>query len=187
MEEAVNKSVKGHRRKNHGMVLLLAMVFMLMLGILASTVLQTSMLQLRMAGNEQFLEEAFHRAHAIASEIAMNPENFSMDTTLGLTNCPVTSIDPDCDYHEIEALGMDIASSGATIEYSVVRQEPLIWRGFPIRESQETVSSHNSFEAAIFEVDVRIDGQKNKLGSAHVVQGVALRVTAMGQISAGEL
>ena len=46
-----------------GAVLLLALVFMLMVAIIAATSMRTSILQLHMAGNDQFVEEAFHREH----------------------------------------------------------------------------------------------------------------------------
>jgi len=54
-----------HRRRNRGAVLLLAMVFMLMLAVIAGSVMQTGVLEFHMAGNDQFQEEAFQRAQAI--------------------------------------------------------------------------------------------------------------------------
>ena len=45
-------------KASHGTVLILALVFMLMLAVISTTAIHTALLQLRMAGNDQFLEEA---------------------------------------------------------------------------------------------------------------------------------
>ena len=65
------------------------------------------------------------------------------------------------------------------IDYRVIRQDPLLWRGLPVSEAQDAASSSSSFDAAIFEIDVRIDGSEKRLGSAHIVQGIAVRVPAV--------
>jgi hypothetical protein len=163
---------------SRGVVLLLALVFMLMLAIVAATVMQTAILQLHMAGNDQFLEEALHKAQAIATELSLTPENFSFEGGVGSTNCPVGVEDINCDRSQLSVPASAVVPKGVTLDYRVTRQDPLLWRGFPIRESQDTASSSNSFDAAIFEIDVRIDGSEKRLGSAHIVQGIAVRVAA---------
>ena len=162
-----------------GAVLLLALVFMLMLTMIATTVMQTAILQLRMAGNDQFLEEAFHKAQAIATELSLDPDNFSLEGGVGSTNCPVGVKDLNCYRSELPVPASAVVPTGVTLDYRVTRQDPLLWRDFPIREAQNTVSSSNSFDAAIFEIDVRIDGSEKRLGSSHIVQGIAVRVPAL--------
>ena len=82
---------KAARNKNHGTVLIVTLVFTLMLAIISMTAMQTALLQLRMAGNDQFLEEAFHIAEAIADELSQSPENFFLGTEVGHSNCPPTT------------------------------------------------------------------------------------------------
>jgi hypothetical protein len=164
---------------NRGAVLLLALIFILMLAVIAVTVLQTAVLQLRMAGNDQFLEENLHMAQAIATELSLNPENFSLDGEVGHTNCPAGGQGLNCDRRELQEPRLAQASAGLEIDYRVTRQDPLLWKSFPIREPQGKVSSSTSFGAAIFEINVRIDGGKNPLGNAHIVQGIAVRVPAL--------
>jgi len=163
---------------SHGAVLLLALVFMLMLAIIASTVIQTAILQLRMAGHDQFLEESLHKAQAIATELSLNPDNFFLEGGVGHTNCPVGDQNLNCDRSQLQTPGSAVAPTGVEIDYRVIRQDPLLWRGFPFREAQDFASSSNSFDAAIFEIDVRIDGSEKRLGSAHIAQGIAVRVPA---------
>jgi hypothetical protein len=163
---------------SHGAVLLLALVFILMLAMVAATVMQTAILQLHMAGNDQFLEEALHKAHAIATELSLDADNFSLEGGVGSTNCPLAAQAPGCDRSQLQAPTSAAAPAGTLIDYRVTRQDPLLARGFPLRESQDTVSSSTSFDAAIFEIDVHIDGGAKRLGSAHIVQGIAVRVAA---------
>lgn len=165
-----------YRRPCRGAVLLLAMIYMLMLAIITTTVLQTAILQLKMSGNDQFFEEAFHRALAIAAELALDPENFPLDAAIGHSNCAPDVQNPDCDQHLLQVPASALSTAGTKVDYRVTRQEPLLWRGFPIRESQDAVSSSRSFDAVVFEIDVRIDGSEQRVGSAHIVQGVAVRV-----------
>ena len=164
-----------------GAVLLLALVFMLMLAMIAATVMQTAILQLRMAGNDQFLDEAFYKAQAIATELSLIPDNFTLEGGVGYTNCPVGVQALNCDRSQLSVPASAVVPTGVTLDYRVTRQDPLLWRGFPSRESQDTVSSSNSFDAAIFEIDVRIDGSGKRLGSTYVVQGIAVRVPAFRQ------
>jgi Tfp pilus assembly protein PilX len=165
-------------RPDRGAVLLLAMVFMLMLALIAATVVQTAILQLHMAGNDQFLEEAFHKVQAVVAELSQDAGNFSLETAVGRSNCPAGDTGLDCDLYQLPTPVSARVPAGVELDYRVTRQEPLLWKGFPIRESQDTVSSSNSFDAATFEISVRIDGSERRLGSAHVVQGVVARVPA---------
>jgi PilX N-terminal len=163
---------------SHGSVLLLALVFMLMLAIIASTVIQTAILQVRMAGNDQFLEEALHKAQAIATELSLNPNNFVLEGGVGYTNCPVSEQSLHCDRRQLQIPGSAVAPPGVEVDYRVIRQDPLLWRDFPLREAQDAASSSSGFDAAIFEIDVRVYGSEKRFGNAHIVQGVAVRVPA---------
>jgi hypothetical protein len=164
---------------SRGAVLLLTLVFMLLMAIIAGLVLQTAVLQLHMAGNDQFLEEAFHKVQAIATELSLHPDNFNLEGGMGFTNCPAGESGTQCDSSELQAPASAVAPAGIKINYRVTRQEPLLWRGFPLRESQDTASSSSGFDAALFEISVRIDGSEKRLGSAHIVQGIAVRVPAL--------
>ena len=168
--------------KNQGTVLILALVFMLMLAIISTTATQTALLRLRMAGNNQFLEEAFYKAEAISDELSQSPDNFLLDTEVGHSNCPLDARVLDCELRLLPEPMAVTVSEGYEIDYRITRQDPLVWQDFPVGDSQGTVSSKRSFDAAIFEVDVRVDGSRNRRGSAHVVQGVAVRAVPVGDV-----
>jgi len=170
---------KGYGRLgNSGAVLLLAMVFMLMLAVVAATVMQTGILEFHMAGNDQFQEEAFQRAQAVASELSRDPNNFIMASGVGYTWCIARDTSPDCDRHDLDAPLSGNVSPGVALTYRVVRRGPLLLRGFPVREGERRASGAGLFDAAIFEVDVRVAGSDRRLGTARVAQGIAVRVPA---------
>lgn len=163
---------------NRGAALLLALIFMLLLAMITATVMRTAILELHMAGNDQFLEETFHQAQAVASELSMTPANFYLGGVAGDINCSQDSQNPECDYNLLPVPQHAQPPAGVALDYRITRQAPLLSRGFPIRESEGTASSGNRFDVAIFEINVRIDGNATKFGSAHVAQGIAMRVPA---------
>ena len=173
---------KTEIKTSHGTVLILALVFMLMLAVISTTAMHTALLQLRMAGNDQFLEEAFHKAEAIADELSQSPDNFLLDTEVGHSNCPPDPKILDCEFRLLPVPVSASTSEGYEIDYRITRQDPLLWQDFPMRESQATVPNSRTFDAAIFEVDVRVDGSRKRRGSAHVVQGVAVRAMLVGDV-----
>jgi hypothetical protein len=168
----------GYFQPHRGAVLLLALVFMLMLAMITATVMRTAIMQLHMAGNDQFLEEAFHHAQAVVTELSLDATNFQLDTQAGDVNCSSLSAAPECDLKLLPQLVHTEVPEGIVLDYRVTRQQPLLLRGFPIRESMDKVSSSTRFDAAIFEISARIDGSSEKLGNAHIVQGIAVRVPA---------
>ena len=166
------------RGSSRGAVVLLAMVFILLLSLVAATVLQSAIFQLHMAGNDQFLEEAIYRAQAIAAEVSLNPGSFSLAGGVGDTNCPEEDEAPECHRNHLRLPSSANDLEEFALSLRVTRQDPLLLKGFPFRESEDAVSSSNSFDAAIFEIDVRLNGSGVRLGSARIVQGIAVRVPA---------
>ena len=171
----------GHifqRSYQRGAVLLLAMMFMLLLAMVASSVMQTSFLELQMAGNEQFREEALQRAQAIASALAAEPENFPVVGGVGYTLCASGDTDPGCDVNELLDVPQFVLSvnPGVNLFYRVTRKGPLLLQALPIRQSQGRVSSNNGFAAAVFEIGVTVDGAPARLGSSQIALGIARRV-----------
>jgi hypothetical protein len=164
--------------RERGAILLLALVFMLMLALIVSSVMHSAVLQLHMSGNDQFVEQASNTAQAVAAELSLNADNFRLDTKVGQSNCPRGVTGADCVVNLLSVTEPTDLPAGVELDYRVTRQEPLIYVGFPVRESEYAASSSNSFDAALFEINVRFDGAPKKLGSSHVVQGIAVRVPA---------
>ncbi len=177
-----NYSNIDKRSGSRGAVLLLAMVFLVLMTLVASTAMKFSVQEFQMAGNAEFREDAFQQAQAIASEISTDLDNFPITGDIGYTICATGDTDTDCNgTNVIGDLESDTVPAGVTTNYQVVRQGPLFVEGLPFRQSQANASSAPAFDTAIFEVAANIDGTAARLGSATVVQGVAIRVASSSQ------
>ena len=171
-----------NKKKNNGAVLILAMVFLFLLTMIAATVMQTSQQEFQMAGNNQFREEASLRAQAIASELSAEYDNFPVSGDIGYTICDPNAPVAECDDRFSVQPGFGTAAPiGVEISYQVERQGPLLLESLPFRQSESSVSSSPAFDAAIFEVQVAVDGSSVRLGRAEVVQGVAVVVASSSQ------
>lgn len=161
-----------------GAVLLLAMVFMLLLAVLAGTSMRSSIVQVRMASNEFFHEEAFQGALAIVDSIESELDNFSVRGTVGHTLCKSTDSATYCDSKQTAKIDPRVEGfpEGAEVIFEVERMAPLFLQFLPIRQAQQSVSSSLAYDSAIFEIHTKVDGSGRGLGVAEAVRGVALLV-----------
>jgi hypothetical protein len=168
--------VSNRKSANSGAVLLLAMVFLLLLAILAGTGMQSSIMELQMAANDQFREQAFQQAQAIAAAAVQNSSNFHLPGRVGFTVCNRSASELSCDESQFVIVdsSLETAPQGVAIRYQVRRKGPLLAPGLPLRQLQGSVSSALAYDAAIFEARVVVDGSDINLGRAEVAQGVAL-------------
>jgi len=164
-----------HRAKSPccgGYILLLVMVFLLLLAVLAGTALRVSALEFRMAGNDQFREQALQQALGVAQVLAVNPEHFPLDLGPGESLCAASA---SCARPLLPAVPMaDALPPGTVLHYSITRRGPLFAAVPDLRLTEARASGAGGWRAAHFEVQVVIDGNSPGLGSARVVQGVAL-------------
>jgi len=158
-----------------GAILILALVFLALLGMLSSTLMQTSVFELRMARNLQFQLEAFHRAQGVASAIADRSDNFQVDGGVGQVSCKNVNSTPGCTA-SIAVNDPNIVSvpAGVNIDYQIERLGPLFQKGFPVRLAQDQVSSSVAYDAAVFETRVKVDASSVGQGTSHVALGFAV-------------
>ena len=162
-----------------GSVLLLAMLFLLMLSMVSATLMHNAMLQFQMAGNDQFYEEAIQQARAIITELAHDSANFSMSGGVGSISCPVGDVGLHCNSSHLRPPASVALAEGVDVDYRIVRQGPLLVKGFPFRENQHKASSIRNVGVAVFEVDVVVDGSELRLARARVIQGIAVRLAGL--------
>ena len=164
---------------HHGSVLILSLVFVLLLAIVATTVMRTAALQFHMGTNEQLQEEAFQTARSIATELAQNSAGFSLSLAPGRSNCLPGDTHDACDQYSLAPVRFTPLPEGLQPRYRITRREPELITHFPFRRWQGSVSSSEYASAAVFEIDVDIDGRERRLGSARLVRGIALRLTSL--------
>lgn len=170
------KSVASGMLYCRGAVLLLVMAFLLLLAVLAGTSLQTSILQVRLASNELFHEEALQTALAIVDAIGTEAENFPSRGVVGRTLCKSIDSAIHCDSQQIVKIDrrVEVLLENNETVFEVERMAPFFTQSLPIRQGQQSVSSSLAYDAAIFEIHARVDGRKSALGAAWAVRGVAL-------------
>jgi len=176
------KDISNGAASSRGAVLVLAMVFLALLGTLAGTAMHTSIQEFQMAANDQFREEAFQQAQAIASAIADNPYNYNLDSQPGYKLCKSASAAGNCDRRKFITVdaSLDFEPSAVQVNYFVERMGPLLMPFFPFRRPQNQVSSSVAYQTAVFETHVTVDGSGANLGRSEVVQGVAVLVASTG-------
>ena len=171
-----------NRCRSSGAVLLLAMVFLLLIAMIAASVMQTSAMELRMAGNDQFREEAFQKVQGIASAISSRAENFPISSPISYQLCANSVATHGCSA-DLAALDASIVAvpTGVSLSYSVERRGPALLKALPFRIEQGAASSSLAYDAAVFETLVQLDGSSERLGSAQVALGIAIAVTDSAQ------
>lgn len=166
-------------KQQQGAVLIVALIFLLLTAMISGTVMQTSVLEVKMAGNEQLREEAFQRVQAIANAVTADSSNLVVAGNIGYTICP--SGVAGCDNNSLSLISQVIAvPSGVNLDYKVQRLAPL-FAPMPFRMSEDNAGSANAYSAALFEIDANYDGSDNGLGRAQIAQGIAVRIASSGQ------
>jgi len=159
-----------------GSILLVTLLFMLVLALLATAIVEGSALQLRMAGNHQGQEAALQQTRAVANEVSLDRGNYVLDSGIGSSNCAPENPDPDCDRRELGAIISAPVHSDVVVDYRTIRRDPLFRAGVPTREPQEKASSVRAASVALFEVDVKMLNSSSPGGLSQVVRGVAVRI-----------
>jgi hypothetical protein len=151
----------------HGSVMIVALVFLVVLGIMGLTSMQTSRLELRMAGNEQVKVSAQQAAQSLIDAIVADSTTTPVIGGVGYVLC--TAGQPDCDLTSITMpagpLQPEIAAQhlGATGELTAIGPPP---RG--------TGFSADFFEANHYRLTSTYDRSDEGLGRAAVTQGMVI-------------
>ncbi|TVZ40125.1 PilX-like prepilin protein [Alteromonadaceae bacterium 2753L.S.0a.02] len=168
--------------KQSGAVLIFALAIMLLTGIIASTVMRTGVLEVKMVSNSQFKEEAFQTTEAVINAITADANNFVVAGDVGYKVCPAVTVQSNCNSNAI-AISSAITSaapSSVSLDFYMVRKGPLT-RTLPMRQSQDKADSASSYHIATFEVLAEYDGRDAGLGHHKVVQGVGVKIAASAQ------
>ena len=166
-------------RTQAGAALIIALLFLALITLVATTGAQTSTLQLQMAGNEQSRVEAQQRAMALLDAIIDDSDNAPVVGDIGFKICDENSTDTSCDLKQI-SLDANVTTMpvGVDYEYFVTRIGPLEIDAPSMAE--EEVSSASAYKLARQEVRAEVDGIRERLGRATIVQGVFVRIPAQG-------
>ena len=164
-------------RQQKGAALIVALLFLVLISLVAITGAETSTLQLQMAGNEQSRLEAQQQAMAVIDAIMDDTDNAPIVGGIGFKICDTADTDASCDLKEIElASSVTTVPTGVDVDYFVTRVGPLEVDAPSM--SEELASSASAYKFARQEITASIDGTDARLGNSVIVQGVQVRIPA---------
>lgn len=156
-------------RTQSGAVLLVALVFLVVLGLFGLTSMQSSRLQLRMANNEEVRINAHQAAQALVDAVAGTPDMTPVIGGAGYTLC--TAGQPDCDRESLfmpdGALTADVDDGylwGTAVMTAPTNSPPPRGLGF----------SADKFTSTAFQVETTYDRADEGLGRADVTAGLII-------------
>ncbi|MEX0618379.1 MAG: pilus assembly PilX N-terminal domain-containing protein [Pseudohongiellaceae bacterium] len=155
---------------SRGSVLLITLIFLVILTLAATTGMRTSIMEMRMAGNEQSRVSTLEMAQSIVDEVVGNADNIVVSGDVGFVNCTPNLTGCTATDIVIDTTLLPTAEADK-VEVAVVRLAPALTpapRGIS--------SSADAFYAARFEVDSTYDGAADNEGKAGIVQGVLVLV-----------
>lgn len=170
MRANVRQSTAQAGVQEQGSVLLIALIFLLILTLGATSSMRTSNMELQMAGNEEVRVGTLEMAQSIVDEVVMNRNNIVVSGGIGYVNCTSNVSGCTSNTVTIDPSLLSPAKAG-NARVVVERLAPALTpapRGIN--------SSADAFFAARFEVDATYDGIDDNEGKAGVVQGVLVLV-----------
>jgi len=149
-----------------------ALLILLATALLASTLFETNLIQMRMAGNEQARAQALQDALSVIDAVLENYANLPLHGQVGDRFCPAGAADSSCNA-VLAAVDPHRLGARAEIDYSLTRKGPLEL-ALPVMP-EERASSGRYYRAALFEVTV---AARTRGARVSVSQGILLRLAA---------
>jgi len=171
----MNSDIASRQR---GVVLIVSLLILLLLGIIATTTSQVSLLQLFMAGNDEARSDALQRSLAAIDAILDNADNTPVVGDLGYVICKKGNT-CDADLIDLATTNPEIPDLDKYTDFTVVRVAPLETT-IPVMD-ESMASSGISYRAARFEVTAFYDDTASGQGKATVTQGVLVKLAASAQ------
>ncbi|TNE92928.1 MAG: hypothetical protein EP324_04145 [Gammaproteobacteria bacterium] len=153
-----------------GAVLLVALIFLLLLSIVAVTTMRINTLELLMSGNEQSRVEAFQKAQAIVESLDSDEAHFNVLGESGYMVCSGvhTETGGDCKTNDLlisNASTTDVLADADYYEYDVTE----LYTGPVPRLSPKWATG--SGDATIWDIRGYYDDRANKRGESEIVLG----------------
>lgn len=171
-----------------GAVLIVSMILLLLLGLLATTVSENSLLQVQMSGNDEAKLESTHEALAIVEAIIDNSGSAPVLGDIGYTVCPVSEAlgpaDIACNENTIDLSDLGVVPNDAEVSFYVRRVGP---EEVPLPFVDATrAGSAARFKLARHEIVVDIDRTSTNRGRTQLVQGLIRVLPEAGEVTINE-
>jgi len=172
---------RGMARAQRGVVLIVSLLILLLIGVIAATTSEVSLLQLFMAGNDESKSDALERSLAAVDAILDNADNTPVVGGIDYVICKDDAVDAagECSVKWIDLAASGIPDLDKYPNYTVKRVAPLETT-IPVMD-ESMASSGTSYRAARFEISATFDDTSSGLGRATVTQGVLVKLAASAQ------
>ena len=161
-----------------GTVIVIALIFLLLTGLISVSAMQTSIFETKMASNEQLKEEAFQTVQGLINAVTSDINNFVIAGEVGYKICKPSA--SNCNNNSLALAASTSVLTGSNVDYHITRKAPL-FAPIPFRATEQNASSAKAYSAALFEINAQYDGSQDRLGQAAIAQGVAIKVANAGQ------
>ena len=160
------------RAYQRGAALITALILLIVITTLTISSMRSSILELRMAGNEESRISAFQMAQAMSDAITASPTTTPVLGGPGFTIC--TPAEPDCNLNNLLIPGGVYAAeiTAGDLTARVVRLSPAT------RPPPRGIgSSADKFSAAAFQVQTTFDRTEEGLGRSDVAEGLLVLIS----------
>lgn len=156
--------------RQHGTVLPTALVFLLLISLIAFASTRSGLMDLRIATNEELRISSFEFAQSVVDATAADPTNTRVIGSVGYRNCTSTL---SCDSNDVVLAdsyqAARVASGDITVEVERLAPE--------LRPPPRGIeSSADKFDTAAFSVNAQVGATDAEMGAAQVEQGVLVLV-----------
>ncbi|MFK7976310.1 MAG: hypothetical protein AB8C02_09245 [Halioglobus sp.] len=166
-----------------GVILLMAMVFLLVLGLGAQRLLHSSTVAMRMAGNFQENQRVRQIALSFAREVGGEVANFNRSVDVGHVQCLVASSAEGCDSFDLTAVASaSQLPAGAIADVRVTRLAPQYLSALELRLPEAIASSSAAERYAVYEIEASVAGPGQD-GVYRATRGVGVREPAESSVN----
>ena len=175
------KQVNTYNHQQTGSILLMALVFLALTSMIAMTIMDTSILENRMAANQQFKEEAVQHTEGIVRNIMANYDDASNPTLpisipYGSLYCEVGDNDPLCEENSLYVAGKLLNAIPSDVN--------VLYRGRRLHSQKVTASSEDTASSGqtfhFIEMFAEYEGMHVGLSNARLAVGVKISQFAPG-------
>ena len=168
-------------QQQQGAVLIVAMVFLLLITMVAVVGSRRATLELQMAGNDQARMEYNEYASALIDEVRNNAANLNMPDTK--TNCDPNSTYTKCDYKTLAATKAYMTDTTDKTTYRVKNHGDIAFSQFLLGENKAsgaTGGGGGALQLKLFTINVGVVGGSSRSSASEMEYGFMQFVNADG-------
>ncbi|MDX1454725.1 MAG: PilX N-terminal domain-containing pilus assembly protein [Gammaproteobacteria bacterium] len=164
----------NHRNRQSGAALFMALIFLIIITLISLSAMRSSIIELRMANNDEMNAQAAQKAQAIIDATIANTSNTPVIGGVGETTCLVNSAEACTRYSII------LEDQATTFQNDIDEGfvEVVVERVSPLTKPAPRIQGYSlpNYSVATFEVRGTFDASDVGEGNADIVEGVLVLI-----------